>query len=138
MLELLKGVSRPELVKIVNDEHDGFVLLGDRRQHTVNHLIAIECSGRRTLRRMIDRTRRAMDRVQDDGPEALRIVLVAIHRHERDATKADRSVSPGTQQRGLPTSRRRRDDRHPFAHSAIQQPADVFPIEQAPRDQSVP
>ena len=36
--------------------------------------------------------------------------------HERNLTKVGRAVSPCTQQRGLPTSRRRRNDSHPFGH----------------------
>ena len=36
MLELREGVSRPQLVEIVDDQHDGFDLLGDLRQDSVD------------------------------------------------------------------------------------------------------
>ena len=80
---------------------------------------------------------RAADRVQDRAPEPLRILLVAVDGHERDATKVGRAVGPRTQQRGLPASRRRRDDRHPLGHGAIQQLEELFPVEQAPGDRNV-
>ena len=71
------------------------------------------------------------------GPEALGVLLVAIDGHERDATRVGRAVSPRTQQRGLPTSRRSRDDRHPLGHSAIQHLEEVIPLEQAAGDRNV-
>src|SRR5438132_3205439 len=89
------------------------------------------------LRLRIDRPRRATDRVQDDAPEPLRIMLVAVHGYERDAATAGRAVSPRAQQRGLPTSRRRRDDGHPLGHCAIQRLEKVIPVQQAPGDRNV-
>ena len=89
------------------------------------------------LRLRIDRPRRATDRVQDDAPEPLRIMLVAVHGYECDAAKVGRAVSPRAQQRGLPTSRRRRDDGHPLGHGAIQRLEKVIPVQQAPGDRNV-
>ena len=84
-----------------------------------------------------DRGRRAADRVQNGTPEPLRMVFVAVDGDERDATKVGRAVSPRTQQRGLPTSRRRRDDRDPLGHSAIQRLEELVPLEQARGDRHV-
>ena len=56
---------------------------------------------------------------------------------KRDPTKPRRVVSPRTQQRGLPTSRRRRDDRQTFGHGAVEQPKEIFPVEQAPGARNV-
>src|SRR4029077_13181749 len=53
-----------------------------------------------------------MDRVQDGEPELLSILLVTGHRHEGDPAILAGSVRPRTQKRGLPASRRRRDDGH--------------------------
>ena len=90
------------------------------------------------VRLRIDRARRAADRVQDGAPEPLRILLVAVDGHERDATRVGRAVGPRTQQRGLPASRRRRDDRHPLGHSAIQQLEEIFPVEQTTGTETSP
>ena len=104
---------------------------------SVDQLVAVERSGRRRLRLRIDRARRAADRVQDGAPEPLRILFVAVDGHERDATKVGRAVGPRTQQRGLPASRRRRDDRDPLGHGAIQRLEEGFPVEQAAGDRNV-
>ena len=97
ILELCNGVSRPQLVEIVDDHHDRLELLGQLRQDRVDRLVAVERHVRRRLRLILDRGRGAADRAQDGGPESLRILLVAVHGHERDATKVGRAVRPCTQ-----------------------------------------
>ena len=41
-LELRQGVSGPQLVQIVDDQQDGFDLLADLRQDSVDQLVALE------------------------------------------------------------------------------------------------
>ena len=82
----------------------------------------------------LDRVRRASDRVQDGAPEPLRMLFVAVDGDERNTTRVGRAVSPCTQQRGLATSRRRRDDRDALAHSALQQLEEISPIKHASGD----
>jgi len=98
MLELRQGVSRPQLVQIVDDQHGRFDLVGELRKDSVDQLIGVQRSRRRRLRLRIDRPRRATDGVQNDAPESLRIMLVAVHGYERDAAKVGRVVSPRAQQ----------------------------------------
>ncbi len=119
-------------MEIVDDQHDRSDLLGELRHDSVDQLIAVGRSGLRGLRLRFDRVCQATDRAQDRAPEPLRILLVAVDGHERDAMRVGRAVDPRTQQRGLPTSGRRRNDRHPLGHSAIQRLEEVFPVEQAP------
>src|SRR5258705_3044817 len=120
MPELREGFSRRQLVEIVDDQHDWSELLSDLGHDSLDQLVGVE----RT-----DRVRRAADRVEDGPPEPLRVTLVAVHGHKRDAAKFPRAVSPRTQQRGLPASRRRRDDRDPFGYGAIQPLKKFFPVE---------
>ena len=63
-------------------------------------------------------------------------LFVALDGHERDAITIGRAASPRTQQRPLPTPRRRRDDRHPPGHSLIQPPHQLTPIQQTPGDRN--
>src|SRR3954468_1403217 len=114
-------------MQIVDDQHERLDLLGDRRRDAVEQFVAVERSGRRWLAR----ARRSADRVQDGAPESLGALTAALDRDERDATPAGRAVGPCAQQRGLPASRRRRDDRHALARRAIQALEQVIPIEQA-------
>ena len=129
-LELRDGISGPQLVEIVDDQHERPGPLGQLRNNRVDQLVAGN-PGRRPIRLTIGRGCRAADRIQNTGPEPLRLLFVAVDGHKRDASSIGRTISPRTQQRGLATSRRRRDDRHPPRHSAIQLPQKMLPVKQA-------
>src|SRR4051794_13282742 len=137
MLELREGVGRLQLVEIIDDQHDRLDPLGDLRHERVHRLVAVGCGGRRSSRLRLERARRAADRVQDGTPEPLRMLFVAVDGDERDTTTVGRTVSPRTQQRGLPTARRRRDDGHAPAHGAVQQLEEITAIEQTSGDRDV-
>ena len=42
MLELPESLSRPELVDVVDDKHDGFDLHGELRKDPVHQLVGVE------------------------------------------------------------------------------------------------
>ena len=136
-LELRQRLSRPQLVEIVDDQHDGFDLLGDLRQDPVDHLVAVERSGAAGC--VSGSIERAGLRIASRTAHQNRCASCWSRSTDTNATRRRlrRAVGPRTQQRGLPTSRRRRDDRHPPGHGAIQQLEEVFPVEQAPGDRDV-
>jgi hypothetical protein len=136
-LELREGISRLQLVEIVDDQYDRSDLLGELRNDCVDELVAVNRSARGVLRLRVDRACRAANRVQNHGPKPLRILFVAVYRHRRDPTKVRRARSPRAQQRGLPAPRRRRDHRHPLGHGAIQHLKEIFPVQQAPGDRNI-
>ena len=138
-LELCQRLSRSQLVEIVDDQHDAFEQVGviQLRTDHVDQLVAVNPGYRRGWHLGIDRRCRAAERIQDRSPEPLRILLVAVDGYERDATNVGRAVGPRTQQRGLPTSRRRRDDGDPPGHGEIQRLEERFPVQQAPGDRYV-
>ena len=119
-------------MEIVDNQDDGLDVLGNLRPDALDSLVSLVLSGRGNLRLRVDRALGAADRVQDRGPEALSIPFVALDGYESDATTVRRAVGPGPQQRGLATSRRRGDDRHPLRHSAIEHLKEIVPLEQAP------
>src|SRR2546421_3033683 len=124
-------------MEVVDDQYDGLGVLGDLRQDAVDYLVHVGYSGRRWRRLTSCRARRAADRVEHGAPEPLFVLLVALDGHERDPTKLPRMVSPRAQQRGLPTSRRRRDDRQTFGHGPVKQPKETFPVQHAPGTRNV-
>ena len=54
MRQLREGVSRPQLVQIVNEQDDWFALIGELRKDHFDQLVRVECSGPRGLRLGID------------------------------------------------------------------------------------
>jgi len=96
--ELRQSISRPQLVQIVDDEHERFDPLRDFRQDSRDNVVFVGRSGRCRQLLGIDRAGRVADRVQDAAPEPRRMLLVAEDRHERDATNVGRAIDPRTQQ----------------------------------------
>jgi hypothetical protein len=111
VLKLGEGVSGTQLVEIVYDQHNASGHFAKFGYDRVDHHFAGK-RGRSHLPLGISDGVCLTDRVQDGEPELLSILLVTGHRHEGDPAILAGSVRPRTQKRGLPASRRRRDDGH--------------------------
>src|SRR5580700_9279595 len=60
------------------------------------------------------------DRAEQDQPELLGVLPIALHLHDSKPVPLTRTVGPGAQQRRLAAAGRSRDDRHLARHRAIQ------------------
>src|SRR5579859_1739473 len=113
-------MSRLQLMQIVDDQDKRLDVVSDLREDAVDHLVNVWRGNWCSLCRAVDRGRRGANRVQHGPPELL-AGLAALYGHVRDSANVGRAVSPCMQQRGLPTSRRRRNHGDAFGDGAVEQ-----------------
>jgi hypothetical protein len=128
--ELGQGVRRVQLVQIVDDQCDVAGSAGKFRQRPVDHGPPVELGGRRRRFRAVGCTGGMTDRAEQGQPELLRILLPALHLHDRQPVPLTRTATPRPQQRRLPAASRRRDDRHLLRRRAIQRGEKITPVDQ--------
>ena len=105
-------------------------VLGELREHPVDHRPPIEV-GRRCWRfRTASGGGGLTDRTEQGKPELLGVVLIALHLHDGEPVRLTRTVGPSAQQRRLPAARRSRDDRHLPRRRAIQSGEKITPADQ--------
>ena len=125
-------LSRSQLVEIVDDQHDRLARLGQLRTDHLDQLLAVRRRGFASKDRSTLPWLRSASRTADQN----RCASCSSRSTDTNATRrlSGRVIDPRTQQRGLPASRRRRDDRDPLGHSPIQLLEELLPIEQARDD----
>ena len=98
LLELRQRVRGEQLVQVVDHEHDGLLERAQPRDEAFEDGCAIE-SGRRG--QLLDGpmlSGSAPQRIDDREPEALRVVLVALDRHERRPLAQAGGIEPRLEQ----------------------------------------
>ena len=80
--ELAESLGRPQLVEIVDDQHDRFERLGQLGADHVEQVRAVNSSRCRGLRLRSDRRCRAAERIEYRKPEPFRVLLLAVDGHE--------------------------------------------------------
>ena len=87
--------SRVQLVQIIEHQDEAARIVGEVRQHSVDHRLCVE-SGRRDQRLIrvafIDRL---TDSTEQGEPEQLLVTLIAAHGDERHSVCLPRPIRPG-------------------------------------------
>ena len=125
-----EGLLRVQLVEVVDDHHEGAVMVGELRQHPVDHRPPVELRRRCWRFRLAGCAGGMTDRVEQGKPELLGVVLVALHLQHGEPMRLTRTVGPRAQQRRLPAAGGSRDDRHLPRRRAIQGSKKITPVDQ--------
>jgi hypothetical protein len=107
-LELSQNLCGPELVQVVDHQHNGLSPAAKAGEHPIDQVVGVEPSGAAGLLAPLA-GRRLAERVEHRAPEQLLPSPLVLHRHERDVMFT--AARPGAQQRRLSAPGRRRDDR---------------------------
>jgi len=124
--------SRPSasLVQIVDDQDDAAAMVGELRQHPVEHRLPVEVGCRCWRFRAGGGAGGLTDRAEHGQPEQLSVLLVALHLDDGEPMPLTRTVSPRAQQRRLSAASGSRDDRHLPRRRAIQSSEKITPVYQ--------
>ena len=128
--QLSERLRRGQLVQIVDDQDEAAALVGELREHPVDHRPPIEVGCRGWRFRAAGGAGGLADRAEQGQPELLGVALVALHLQDGEPVRLTRTVGPGAQQRRLPAAGWGRDDRHLPRRRAIQSGEKITPVDQ--------
>jgi hypothetical protein len=111
-LELCERLRRSELVQVVDHQHDRLLQRLELGPQTLDHRCSFELGLRREPLHESLGADRGAQLLDQRKPEALRVLLVAIHQHPGGPIAQTGLVEPRAQQDGLPAPRRCGDERH--------------------------
>jgi hypothetical protein len=108
-------------VQVIDDQNEASAGLPELGQHPVHHGVTARTGcHRRQLRIVLAGACRGPDRAQHGEPEERHVVLARPHGYEGDLAILTWPVRPCTQQRRLPGSGRRRNNRDPLLSRPVQ------------------